>query len=149
MSEVGQMVGSVAVIGLPTPQGNNVSKYDLNAKDVTGVVPMEPSMQTLKNINIAQGSDTTVMKFDTPLDWNNGVLSLSPDTNNQMIWAAGTSNELAYHGQQNRGTFILDLSLCLDGANAENRECKSLDASFDQMQEVTPAFTVFSKLINL
>jgi hypothetical protein len=149
VSEVGQMVGSVAVIGLPTPQGNNVSKYDLNAKDVTGIVPMDPSMQTLQNINIAQGSDTTVMKFDTPLDWNNGDLSLSPDTNNQMIWAAGTSSELAYHGQQNRGTFILDLSLCLDGANADNKECKSLDASFDQMQVVTPDFTVFSKLINL
>jgi hypothetical protein len=149
VSDVGQMVGSVAVIGIPTPQGNNVSKYNLNAKDVSGIVPMEPSMQTLQNVNIAQGNDATVLKFDTPLDWNNGVLSFSPDTNIQMIWAAGTSNEFAYHGQQNRGTFILDLSRCVDGANADSKECQSLDATFDQMQEVTPEFTVFSKLMNL
>jgi len=148
VSEIGMMVGSVAVIGLPTSQGNNVSKYNLNSKDTAGIVPMDSSMQNLQNANIVQGSGNTFMRFETLLDWNNGVLSFSPTANNQMIWAYGTTNTLEYHAK-NRGTFLLNLGFCLDPANAESQDCKPLDTSYDQMKEISPSLTVYSKSINL
>ena len=149
VSELGSMVGSVAAIGVPPENTTNVKKYNLNSKTAAGVVPMDSSMQTLKNVAILQSDTRTVMRFETLLDWNNGVLSFNPTSNTQMIYAYGKTNTLDYHGPTNRGAILYNLAFCLDGANAEDVACQSNDPLYDQMQMINSNFTIYSKLINM
>jgi hypothetical protein len=95
------MVGSVAVIGMG-PGPPTIQKYNLNAKDTAGVAALDSSMQTLQNAKVQQSETATVMSFETLLDWNNGKLSLSPSSNNQLIYAYGTSNALLRIGWSNK-----------------------------------------------
>ena len=96
ISENGNMVGSLAVIGLPDEDvgPTNPGKYDLEAITVAGVVLTD--QQTLMDGNIEQNETHTVLTF-TKLVEEEGELSINPTGNNFFLVAAGTANELAFH----------------------------------------------------
>jgi glucose/arabinose dehydrogenase len=108
ISDTGTMEGSLAMIGLPST--NSVLKYNL----LTGSVGPASTAQTLRDTSLLQSSSstgtTTTMKLtkilkeagEIEIDGNGG-----PTT---FLWAHGTSNTLAYHGFNNRGSFTLNLA---------------------------------------
>jgi len=150
VSERGEMAGSVAVIGIPE-RWNDVFKYNLNSKEQSGVVKMENSMQTLRNFQILQSPRSTVLMFQTLLDWNNGTLSFNQFSDTNMIYAFGYNNTFGYHGPQHRGSFLLNLSLCSNALCKTDASCVTIDANYDQQHVLVgdPYFAVLSKLINL
>jgi hypothetical protein len=150
VSERGEMAGSVAVIGVPE-HGNDVFKYNLNSNEQSGVVKMENSMQTLRNFQIMQSPRSTVLIFQTLLDWNNGTLSFNQFSETKMIYAFGYNNTLGYHGPQHRGSFLLNLSQCSNSLCKTDASCVTIDANYDQQHDLEsdPYFAVLSKLINL
>ncbi len=126
-------------------------KYNLNSKDQTGVVKMDAAMQTLRNFYITQSARSTVMFFQTLLDWNNGKLSFNQFSDTTIIYAFGYNNTLGYHGPKSRGNFLLNLSLCSATPCNKNSSCFPTDVNYDQEHVIVsdPYFSVSSKLINL
>jgi len=60
-SENGQMVGSSAVVALPS--SGEVKKYDLTSIILAGVVPMPEDQQTLIEPSVVQEGGTTILQF--------------------------------------------------------------------------------------
>lgn len=101
----GLMIGSEAVIGLPDE--GTVQKYNLNDKNLPGVVPFADAQQTLIDTSITQEGGTTTMTF-TKIMVEDGEIPLVLVGNNDFLGAFGGANTLAIHS--NRESFSLDLA---------------------------------------
>lgn len=99
ISTDGLMVGSQAVIGLPDDNEADPMIYNLNAKDVSGVVPSET--QILTESRVVQTNDVTTLTFTVPLDTEG--FKVSSDSVIGFLYAYGSGNTLAYHAS--RGSF--------------------------------------------
>jgi len=114
----GAMAGADAIIGHPDLLFENepaVFKYDIDSDRLSGIVPMEESLQTLEGESLTQDSNTTVLSF-TKFLYEDGEKRILPSGENTFIWAAGKTNTL---GQQRWRSFNLDLSNCDDITNLE------------------------------
>ena len=114
----GSMIGADAIIGNPDLAFENkmsVLKYDIDSMSIEGIVPMQESMQTLKNAFVTQDRNSTVLEFTKKLkeDGEHEILTASP---NRFIWAVGESNAF---NQKLWGYFDLDLSNCNDDTKLE------------------------------
>jgi len=114
----GSMIGADAIIGNPDLAFENkmsVLKYDIDSMSIEGIVPMQESMQTLKNAFVTQDWNSTVLEFTKKLkeDGEHEILTASP---NRFIWAVGESNAF---NQKLWGYFDLDLSNCNDDTKLE------------------------------
>ncbi|KAL7560042.1 hypothetical protein ACA910_000081 [Epithemia clementina (nom. ined.)] len=92
------MVGAEAVIGLPGQPNSatNPAKYNLNAREVSGVVQMPAERQTLINATITQGGGKTVLRF-TKILFEEGEHPIFADRPNTFLFAHGSSNTLGFH----------------------------------------------------
>lgn len=110
----GSMIGADAIIGNPdlsfedNEDSISVLKYDIDSIDISGIVPMEESMQTLAYSSLTQDSNTTVLTFTKLMKEESENEILSSGTNS-FIWAVGSSNTFAQKLWEN---FDLDLSKC-------------------------------------
>merc|ERR1711862_808481 len=107
----GSMIGADAIIGNPDfafEGKRSVLKYDIDSIDISGIVPMEESMQTLADASITQDSNTTVLTFTKVLKEEGEKEILSSGTN-KFIWAVGSSNTFI---EELWEAFDLDLSHC-------------------------------------
>lgn len=102
-SENGQMVGSSAVVALPS--SGEVKKYDMTSIILAGVVPMPEDQQTLIEPSVVQEGGTTTLKFTKILDEANELpIVIGPNT---FIGAYGFGNNFFMH--EARGSFSVDL----------------------------------------
>jgi len=101
------MIPNVAVIGLP--DDGTVLKYDLMARSLDGVIPVEDERQTLTDASIFQNSTHTVLTFSKLLEEENEVSANAES--NQFNFAIGSSNDLAIHAI--RGTATAPFSECV------------------------------------
>jgi len=109
-SEAIQMIPNVAAIGLPDE--GTVQKYELLARDISGVNPLDDVLQTLTDTSISQNDTHTVMKFTKPLVEDSEVPVVLGS--NTFIWAHGETNTLAYHGANNRGGVTIPFDECVE-----------------------------------
>jgi hypothetical protein len=107
LSENGRMIGSTAVIGYP--DSGMVSKFGLQDKQVSAIVPLS-NAQTLTDTSIIQEGGTTQLRFTKLLDEENDEPVILPAALNTFIFAAGSSNALGYH--EHRGSFRVNLETC-------------------------------------
>ncbi|KAL7548776.1 hypothetical protein ACHAWF_012027 [Thalassiosira exigua] len=105
ISERGDMVGSVAVIGLPDE--GSVLKYRLLGKSEDDVVVANDEYQTLIDPSVTQSGGVTTLEFGKLLV-EDGELPILEEGVNQFLLAVGSSNELFYH--QTRLSFEKDFS---------------------------------------
>ncbi|KAL7534607.1 hypothetical protein ACHAWF_004885 [Thalassiosira exigua] len=103
-SRDGKMVGSEAVLGLPSE--SSVLKYNLAAKSPDGVQPMPQGQQTLSETSVVVENGKTVMRF-TKIMKEEGEIEITTK-DNTFLWAYGSGNALGYHAQ--RKSFELNLS---------------------------------------
>ena len=102
-SENGQMVGSSAVVALPS--SGEVKKYDMTSIILAGVVPMPEDQQTLIEPSVVQEGSTTTLEFTKILDEANEIpIVIGPNT---FIGASGFGNNFFMH--EARGSFSVDL----------------------------------------
>jgi Eukaryotic cytochrome b561 len=103
------MVPNVAIIGLP--ETKVAQKYGLTAQIISGVQPLtESSRQTLTDATIEQDDTKTVLTFTKPLV-EDGEVAVAAGETVTVMWAYGSSNELAYH--QNRGYMDTTIPVCV------------------------------------
>jgi hypothetical protein len=114
-SESISMVPNTAVIGLP--ESNTVQKYSLVFRSLSGVIPLDSSVQTLSIATITQDDSRTILTFTKNLKEPNEVAVLKGE--NRFNWAFGSSNDLAIH--QERGSATLTLVQCLAAADEEQQ----------------------------
>ena len=113
------MIGAEAVIGLPDEEENTntiPAKYNLNRKDVPGIVQMPPDQQTLFDATVAQIDGKTRMKF-TKLLIEDGEHPIFTDISNTFLFAYGNSITLALHTVRN--SFQLLPNQCAVRVNGE------------------------------
>ncbi|CAJ1963679.1 unnamed protein product [Cylindrotheca closterium] len=101
-SESGFMLGSTAIIGLPST--GEVKKYSLNAKTTPGVSVMPDDQQTLVNVGITQANGFTTLTY-TKILVEDGEVPINRVGDNIFVAAHGSSNTLGYHSV--RGSFSL------------------------------------------
>jgi hypothetical protein len=137
------MVGSVAAIGIP---GSGVSKYDLGTSGVQLSASQSIISSSWSTSTGVDGVSRTTVEFVAPLNWNAGTLSFNATGNTTMVWAYGSSNALALHA--GKGSFLLNLGFCANGANSGNAACKPDDTNYDQVRKPDANLSVYSKLFN-
>jgi len=114
----GSMIGADAIIGNPDLAFEHkmaVLKYNIDSNSLDGIVPMEESLQSLKDASVTQDSDTTVLTF-TKLLKEDGEKEILSSGTNTFIWTVGNSNTL---NQEPWRSFDLDLSNCEDKTDLE------------------------------
>merc|ERR1711862_467367 len=131
----GSMIGADAIIGNPNlafednEDSISVLKYDIDSIDISGIVPMEESMQTLEYSSVTQDSNTTFLTFTKLMkeEGENEILSLGT---NSFIWAVGSSNTFT---QKLWESFDLDLSNCDEQTYLalKNKEASKMTISGD------------------
>ena len=104
-----QMVGSLAVIGLPDST-EDPQIFSLNAKAVSGVVPSDN--QVLSSSSVVQEGGTTVLTFTVPFEREGFFISREGETN--YIWAYGSENALSYHAQRRSFSAAIEGGLSVD-----------------------------------
>ena len=93
-STSGQMVGSEAIIGIPSE--DTVQKYELTSQSTSGVIPMEDTRQTLVDTSITTNdSGVTIMEF-TKLLVEEDEIPILEDGDNIMLNAWG-GETLGFH----------------------------------------------------
>jgi len=109
VSPTGRMVGSQSVIGLPneSEQDSTVIIYDMNGRDISGVLPADK--QILTSSSIVQQDGVTTLTFTVPLETEGFFVAASGET--QYLYAYGLDNELGSH--ERRSAFTASL----EGAN--------------------------------
>lgn len=101
----GQMVGSEAVIGVPAT--GQVLKYNLNAKNGDGVVPMQDDRQTLMDQAVVQDASKSITTLVfTKIMAEAGEKEIVVGVN-AFLGAYSGSNSLGIHS--NRQAFVIDL----------------------------------------
>lgn len=110
----GFMVGSEAVIGVP--ETGEVLKYNLNAQNPDGVVPMPDNQQTLIDTSIRQIDGRTLVSF-TKIAVEPNEIPFDVAGDNTLLSAWGLGNNLGIHAKR--------ASFSLSGEAIEVRE-KSL-----------------------
>jgi len=101
-SESGLMVGSDAVIGIPST--GEIKKYSLSAKSLEGVSVMPNEKQTLVNAAITQANGMTTLTY-TKILVEDGEIPINRDGDNIFIAAHGSSNAFGFHSAT--GAFTL------------------------------------------
>ena len=99
----GQMVGSEAILGVPSTDesGNNISmtpqKYALDGKDNSSVIPMDAEKQTLIDASVkVTRKGRTVLKFTKIMKEENEV-EIRPGVENTFLFAQGMGLDVGYH----------------------------------------------------
>jgi hypothetical protein len=130
----GLMVGSNAVIGLPETE--QVWKYSLTGKDVSGIVPFPDDSQTLLDEAVTQdvAAGTTTLIF-TKIVAEDGEKQIIPGINT-FLGAYGYSNTLGIHS--NRQAFEIDL---WTGVIEDTEADGGYDDGNQQQQTSPPAST--------
>jgi cytochrome b561 len=116
----GQMIGSTAIIGVPgtDDKAQPPTQYTLTAQNLAGV-KIDGSAATLQDREIVSekmdtGSSSskhrTVLTFTKTLNDPNDQVPITKDGLNTLLYAAGSSRDLAYH--EHRGSFRLNLNEC-------------------------------------
>jgi DOMON domain len=85
VSPTGQMVGSLAVIGLA--DGVEPVIYSLTSQDSAGVVPAESDQQILTSSSFAQQDGISTLTFTVPLDTTATPFSVSSSAENRYVCA--------------------------------------------------------------
>lgn len=101
-SESGLMVGSQAVIGVPST--GEVKKYTLYAKSEAGVIAMPEDKQTLVDASITQVNGMTTLTY-TKILVEDGEIPINRFGDNIFVAAQGSSNTLGVHAA--RGSFSM------------------------------------------
>lgn len=140
ISPSGGMVPADAVIGLPDE--GTVLLYEMTSPSLSGVVALSDDMQTLTDNTITQDTATT-MTFAMKL--NEGTYPLAVG-DNSCIYAQGSSNAFAYHGNS-RGSFQLTLTSSSESITATTTAAPSAVATLtgttpSSAESMTPAPTV-------
>ncbi|CAM9438564.1 unnamed protein product [Scytosiphon promiscuus] len=108
-SSDGDMIGSDAVIFLP--EEDEVSEYILGAKSISSITEAETS--DLTSTESSQEGGDTIFSFTrntTPDDPDSKfTIPSTAGTPVYVIWAEGADNDFAYHGEDSRGSFSVDL----------------------------------------
>ena len=122
ISEAGEMIGSVAIIGLPDE--GTVLKYNLDGKGAGQQVAMDEDQQTLMNASIVQEDGRTMMVFAKLLE-EEGEIAILEEGLNHFLFARGIVNDLDYHpermaftkdfSEDNQGVEIIDIEDSEDG----------------------------------
>jgi hypothetical protein len=94
-SPSGQMVGNTAVIGLPDSTSNPVDFYNLGGKSVAEVT-LSTTNRVLTDATINQAGGSTILSFTMPVSVN-GQAQVVNGQSSKIIYAVGSSNDLAYH----------------------------------------------------
>ena len=89
-SRTGRMIGSQAVIGLPDSTEDPVI-YNLNARNVAGIVPAETRILT--SSSITQQDGVTTLTFTVPVDTDGYRVNSSGETG--YLYAVGFDNSLS------------------------------------------------------
>jgi len=137
----GSIVGSDAIIGKPDLEfedKKSVMKYDIDSDKLSGIVPMEDTMQTLKDASITQDGSKTVLEF-TKILKEDTELEIKAEGDNSFVWAVGDTNTV---GQEKWNTFALDLSNCDDVTKlgAEMEAAAAITMSADEANSKKGAF---------
>ena len=126
-SPTGVMVGSTAIIGLPGT-GKDPLEYTLRGRTLETITPPVPLTSPERAV-ITEAGGKTVLRFvkilNTGASSGNGTITASGL--NTFVFAAGASNELAYH--QHRGSFRINLQSC-DGSYTGSSTTKSKQGAF-------------------
>jgi hypothetical protein len=119
-SSNGFMIGSTAIIGVPgsDEKAQPPTQYTLTDKIVAGLSMDDVSDSNVQGGEIVSekinGSSTTkyrtVLTFTKTLNDPNDQVPIRKDGLNTLLYAAGSSRELAYH--EHRGSFQLNLNEC-------------------------------------
>ena len=103
----GEMVGSEAVIGMPSD--GSVMKYGpIDRRAIGGIVPMPEEQQTLIDTSVTQTDTTTTLQFTKILLEPNEIPILK-DADNVFLSAWGSSNTFGYHAQREDYTTFLQV----------------------------------------
>ena len=116
-SESTSMIPNTAMLALPDE--NTVQKFSLSSKSLSGVVPLDSSLQTLTDATVVQEDGRTTMTFTKKLVESDEVEVIQNGTNN-FNWAIGSSNTLAFHADRGSATLKFDLCLEQNGGNNAN-----------------------------
>ena len=121
LSPAGKMVGAEVVVAKPADpvNGSNPGKYRIGSKTVTGIQLLES--QTLVNATFEQTNGQTIVRFTKRLA-EDGEIEILPDSENTFIFAAGSDNTFAFHGQQHGSVTLPRLTKCLaaDGSSMDD-----------------------------
>jgi len=108
------MIGSLAVIGLPDNNNNdnNPGLYNLETKAISGVTLLkdenQQQQQLLSNASIEQNDTHTVLTFTLSFGGDNDdIILINPNGNNFFLVAAGSTNELGFHLQRSSAEILL------------------------------------------
>jgi len=105
LSKKGKMVDSEPVICLPNE--NDVSKYAITRKRVSGIVPR--SRQTLADTALSQADGVTECRWAKRL-LESGEIPIRTSRSNTFVWAVGNENDLSYHWK--RGSVDISFAQC-------------------------------------
>eukprot|EP00752_Nemacystus_decipiens_P003262 g3019.t1 len=106
----GSMVGSDAVIYLP--EVDDVSEHILGSQSVADIFAIPDAEDELTDTGFSQSGGDTIFSFTrytSPDDSSKMTIPDTPDSPIYIIWAEGMDNTFGYHGQENRGGFLVDL----------------------------------------
>ncbi|KAL7459625.1 hypothetical protein ACHAWC_011376 [Mediolabrus comicus] len=102
-SSDGQMIGSEAILGVPSTDesGNNIGmtpqKYVLGGKDNSSVIPMDAGKQTLIDASVkVTRKGRTVLKF-TKIMKEEDEVEIRPGVENTFLFAQGMGLDVGYH----------------------------------------------------
>jgi len=103
----GQMLNSVAVVGMLTPGETRPFKYALNGKSADTVEKMPEVKQTLIDASLEVDSDgrITVMKFTKMLNENDEIEIRPGET--FLLYARGATSDLGHHVDRSSYKLIL------------------------------------------
>jgi len=117
ISGTGQMIGSEAIIGLPDT--GEVLKYNLNAQNTAGVVPMPDSQQTLIDARIEQDRGRTTLVF-TKILVEEDEIPIEATGQNIFLTAFGSGNTLGVHASREPYTLNLETGELGGGVSTRN-----------------------------
>lgn len=126
-SSTGVMVGSTAIIGLPGT-GQDPLEYNMQGRTLATIIP-PVHLTSPERAIITEAGGKTVLRFVKVLNGGassgNGTITASGLTT--FVFAAGASNDLAYH--QHRGSFRINLQSC-EESYAGSTTTKSKQGAF-------------------
>ncbi|OXA54580.1 DBH-like monooxygenase protein 2 homolog [Folsomia candida] len=108
ISPTGEMAGSDMIIG-----GFNADTGEAYIGDRFSSGHGLPALDTIQNVELISASENathTVLEFSRAVDTGDVEQDLKVENAVQyIVWAAGETDDLAYHGQVNRGAIELNL----------------------------------------
>jgi hypothetical protein len=119
-----QMIGSTAVVGIPSSSSSStVSRYDLTAKDNSGVTPLSDARSTaLTNELIGPAADgsSTILQFTKPLveSSSSGEPAVAAGSNSIIYGVGSDATFPSYHGGGGKVKAV-ELAECLTSGQSQ------------------------------